>query len=212
MQDVKETKTLDEFKSALHLEEDEQLVCYGKVSSLKGTKGAAFLTSKRLIIHDEGWSNAAFVGLDNIKKVYHAQNTEGYRLEAVCVVFNDKPRSFFKAQPGISFCPRMEGDLAWPRAQIRLAGSWVTKIQNAAVEKEIADLRSSAFIKAWKCGYCETLNDAEKENCSHCGSPRRGEDDVSRARALPTRIRQQEEENLTEEQKDAMNDGTFVRE
>jgi uncharacterized paraquat-inducible protein A len=40
-----------------------------------------------------------------------------------------------------------------------------------AVNLQIAKMDD--MVQAWKCSYCQTLNEAKEERCSHCGSPRR---------------------------------------
>jgi hypothetical protein len=57
--------------------------------------------------------------------------------------------------------------------QVRTANKWAQMIKEAVQSRKIAILEERGLTQAWKCEYCETLNDVEKERCSHCGSPRR---------------------------------------
>jgi len=65
------------------------------------------------------------------------------------------------------------GSLYEPDWQLRTAQRWVEWIKEAIQNRKIALLQEGGLTMAWKCAYCNTLNDAEKERCSHCGSPRR---------------------------------------
>jgi hypothetical protein len=57
--------------------------------------------------------------------------------------------------------------------QLRTALRWVQWINEAIQNRKIAILEQGGLVQAWKCEYCQTLNEAKREGCSHCGSPRR---------------------------------------
>jgi hypothetical protein len=56
--------------------------------------------------------------------------------------------------------------------QVRTANRWVQWIKEGIQNRKIEVLEQSGLVQAWKCGYCSTLNEAEKEKCLHCGAPR----------------------------------------
>ena len=57
--------------------------------------------------------------------------------------------------------------------QVRTANRWVQWIKEAIRDRKIAVLEEGGLVQAWKCTYCQTLNEAKKEKCSNCGAPRR---------------------------------------
>jgi DNA-directed RNA polymerase subunit RPC12/RpoP len=158
------------------LEKDEERIAWGWT-----TEGKVFLTSKKLVIANK-CDQHNIMKLEDIRKVYGFSALKKDRIEIM--IYTD-------AETYSSFVPRVElsvgdklailgyvfdaGYTRLPPSQGRLANNWISKIQNAVRDRQIALLQKDT-IEAWKCKYCETLNDAEKESCSHCGSPRRSQE------------------------------------
>lgn len=57
--------------------------------------------------------------------------------------------------------------------QLKTALRWVEWIKEAVQNRKIAVLEEGGLTMAWKCAYCQTLNEPKQEKCLHCGAPRR---------------------------------------
>jgi hypothetical protein len=144
------------------------------------------LTTKQLIFADEN-SPPMPIPLETIKKVYLANDKKlakltnsGKRMQVVIAL--DKGGYVFAPKEQVTISDKIEllsrvlgnPPIRALQSQGQLAENWVLQIENAVRDKKIMDLQKDT-IQAWKCKYCETLNEAEKEKCSNCGSPRRTE-------------------------------------
>jgi len=165
------------------------------------TSGKVFLTRDRLIVMDALEPKRTFcIPLENIDRVYSTydknwsvynmaderQNFHGKCIIALHLKLKDKPFWFCFA-PRTDPDYKMQGNMAMLSAlsggfpsgngiydqQVRTANRWQQLIKEAIQARKVTLLEQGGLVQAWKCPYCQTLNDAKSERCSHCGSPRR---------------------------------------
>jgi hypothetical protein len=165
------------------------------------TAGKVFLTRDRLIeLESSEPYRTHCIPLENIDRVHSTydknwsvykalderQHFHGKCIVALHLKLKDKAFWFCFA-PKTDSDYKMQGNMAMLSAlwggfpssngiydqQVRTANRWQQLIKETIQARKVILLEQNGLVQAWKCEYCQTLNEAEKEKCSYCGSPRR---------------------------------------